>query len=112
MKYIASPQVAAKRNWLVGGILLADRELAAEPLHIVIVGPKNDPIARAMYQTALGWPTGYKRVEWYDRREGPLPRMDVEYPEFSKPAAFFCTGTACSSPVFTVEKLAKKRDGG
>ncbi len=110
MKYLAAPQVAGKRAWGVGGILLADQELTAEPIHITIVGPKNDPAAKALFQTALSWPTGYKRVEWYDRREGPLAKMDVEYPELAKPAAFLCTGTTCSSPMFTIEKMVQKRD--
>jgi uncharacterized protein YyaL (SSP411 family) len=109
MKYLASPQVAGKRRWMVGGVLLADRELASEPLHLVVVGKKDDPTAAALYRAALTFPSGYKRVEWYDRGEGPLARMDVEYPELGKPAAFLCTGGACSSPMFTVEKLLAKR---
>ena len=110
MKYLASPQVAGRRTWVVGGILLADRELASEPLHITIVGSKNDPVARSLLRAALGWPKGYKRIEWYDRSEGPLVRMDVEYPDLPKAAAFVCTGNACSSPMFTSEKLIQKRD--
>ncbi len=110
MKYLAAPQIAGKRAWAVGGILLADEELTAEPIHITIVGPKNDPAAKALFQTALSWPAGYKRIEWYDRAEGPLMRMDVDYPTLSKPAAFVCTGNACSSPIFGVEKLMAKRD--
>jgi uncharacterized protein YyaL (SSP411 family) len=109
MKYLASPQVAGKRRWMVGGILLADRELATEPLHLVVVGKKGDPTAAALYRAALTFPSGYKRVEWYDRGEGPLARMDVEYPELGIPAAFLCTGGACSSPMFTVEKIVGAR---
>jgi uncharacterized protein YyaL (SSP411 family) len=109
MKYLASPQVAGKRRWMVGGILLADRELETEPLHLVVVGKKDDPTAAALYRTALTFPSGYKRIEWYDRAEGPLPRMDVEYPELGKPAAFLCTGRACSSPMFTPEKILGAR---
>jgi uncharacterized protein YyaL (SSP411 family) len=110
MQYLASPQVTGRRTWVVGGILLADRELATEPLHVTIVGPKSDPVARSLLRAVLGWPTGYKRIEWYDRSEGPLARMDVEYPDLPKPAAFVCTGNACSSPMFTAEKLIQKRD--
>jgi uncharacterized protein YyaL (SSP411 family) len=109
MKYLASPQVAGRRRWMVGGILLADRERAAEPLHLVVVGKKDDPVAAALYRAALTFPSGYKRVEWYDRGEGPLARMDAEYPELGKPAAFLCAGGVCSSPMFTVEKLLAKR---
>ena len=34
MKYVAAPQVIGRRNWLVGGILLADQELAHSPKNI------------------------------------------------------------------------------
>lgn len=111
MKYLASPQITSKRAWVVGGILLADRELAAEPLHLTIVGPKTNPEARNLFKAAQTWPTSFKRIEWYDTREGPLARMDVEYPDLPTPAAFLCTGSACSSPMFTPEKLTQKRDG-
>jgi hypothetical protein len=33
MRYLAVPVVAERRGFLVGGILLADRELSAPPLH-------------------------------------------------------------------------------
>ena len=99
MKYLAAPEVSAARNWAVGGILLADREVNSEPLHVTIVGAKSDARAAALYREALASPRGYKRVEWFDRWEGPLRRADVEYPDLPVPAAFFCTGTACSSPM-------------
>ena len=49
-----------------------------------------------------------KRIEWQDPREPPLPNSDVVFPDLGKPAAFLCTGTACSSPMFTPAELAKK----
>ncbi len=78
MKYIASPDVANKHAWTVGGILLADRELNHDPLHVTIVAAKSDSTAREMFLAALKFPTTYKRLEWYDPAAGPLPR-DIEY---------------------------------
>jgi len=99
MKFLAAPEICTTRNWWVGGILLADRELNAEPLHITVVGAKSDPQAAALYHTALTSPRGYKRIEWFDSKEGPLRRMDVEYPELGAAAAFLCTAGICSSPM-------------
>jgi uncharacterized protein YyaL (SSP411 family) len=110
MRFLAAPQTLARRRWEVGGLLLADRELDREPLHVVIVGGRDDPAARALFHAAQGWPTGYARIEWYDPAIGPLPRMDVEYPRLARAAAFFCTGGACSSPMFEAGKLREKRD--
>jgi uncharacterized protein len=108
MKYLSSPDIALSREVGVAGILLADNEANNPALHIVIVSLKSNELARALYKTALAVPAGYKRVEWYDAAEGPLPNSDVQYPQLSKPAAFVCTGSACSSPAFTAETLVKR----
>jgi uncharacterized protein len=102
LRYIATPDVALARRVAVGGLLLADGEQGAPALHMTIVGPKSDPTALALFRVALQFPSTYKRVEWYDPAEGPLGNSDVNYPHFPKPAAYFCTATSCSRPVFTV----------
>ena len=105
MRYLASEAVAASPGFLTG-ILLADRELASDPLHLAVVGAKDDPKAKSLYQAALGYPETHRRIEWWDRREGPLPHAEVEYPELEEAAAFVCGGRACSVPFFTPEKIA------
>ena len=72
MRHLAAPGIAERRGFQVGGILLADRELSAPPLHITVVGSKNDPAARSLFLAALKQPATYKRVEWLDETEGPL----------------------------------------
>jgi hypothetical protein len=44
-------------------------------------------------------------VEWWDRKEGPLPHPDVEYPELDRAAAFVCTENTCSLPIFEPAKI-------
>ena len=105
MKYVASPQVLATRNWLVGGILLADQELASDPIHVAIVGPKNDPLAKLLWEASLPIGTDYVRREWIDAGEPPLPRQDVEYPKPKTSAAFLCANGACSRPMSDPETL-------
>ena len=108
MEYLAAKPVAESRFSMVCGILLADDELTTDPLHVVIVGSKSAPAARSLYTTALAFPNTFKRQEWFDPQEGPLPNADVEYPVMPRPAAFICTGSACSSPAFTVADLQRK----
>jgi uncharacterized protein YyaL (SSP411 family) len=97
----------AEDDLVVPGALLADRELAREPAHVTIVGAKDDPAAQALYEAARQYPTRYLRIEWLDRREGPLPAADVDYPELPEAAAFACANGACSVPVFTPNEVAR-----
>ena len=110
MRYLATPDVALSRRVAVAGVLLADDENSNPALHIAIVGPKSDSRSVDLYRLALAFPVLYKRVEWYDPAEGPLPNADVTYPNFGKPAAFVCTGTACSMPAFDTTTLTKRLD--
>src|ERR1041384_182696 len=75
---IADSQVTAP------GILLAAFESANDPLHITIVGAKDDAAAVALFQSAIRYPAVYRRVEWWDRREGNMPNPDVRYPQLSR----------------------------
>jgi uncharacterized protein YyaL (SSP411 family) len=108
MSYLAAGEVAESRQYMVGGILLADSEMRTDPLHVPIVGPKTNSDASDLFGTAIGFYHPYRRLEWYDAKEGPLPNADVQYPELPKPAGFICTGSACSSPAYTPEDLQRK----
>jgi uncharacterized protein YyaL (SSP411 family) len=105
MQFLSIPTVTDDRGFLVGGILLANRELTTSPLHITVVGSKTDTTASSLFQAALKLPTLYKRVEWWDSHEGILPNSDVDYPALETAAAFICTDRSCSPPVFSAEKL-------
>jgi uncharacterized protein YyaL (SSP411 family) len=103
MAFLAMPDVAERPE--PGGVLLADLELGTEPLHVAVVGARDDPRTRALWAEALGMSPAYKRVELLDRREGPLPSSDVEYPSLPYPAAFLCTAGRCSAPARNPEEL-------
>jgi uncharacterized protein YyaL (SSP411 family) len=101
--FLTAPEVARRPQ--TGGVLLADGEVRTPPLHLTVVGGKDDPSSWALLATALGEPSTYKRVELWDRRDGPLPHADVAYPELKRAAAFLCTEGRCSAPAFTPEEL-------
>ncbi|MHB2021397.1 MAG: YyaL domain-containing protein, partial [Candidatus Xenobia bacterium] len=103
MRYLAAPEIA--EVYSAAGILLADTELHTDPTHLTIVGRTSDPDAHALLLTALGFPGAYKRVEWLDRQEGPLPNGDVEYPDMKRAAAYVCSDNRCSRPAFTPDAL-------
>ncbi|HUP57994.1 MAG TPA: DUF255 domain-containing protein [Bdellovibrionota bacterium] len=105
MRFLATPSVALERR--PSGILLAARELAQAPVHVTVVGHKDDPAAQALVRAALALPESYKRIDWWDKREGPMPNPDVQYPELAKAAAFACTQGRCSLPVFKPDALAR-----
>lgn len=106
MRYLASDAVVDSPGFLTG-ILLADHELAADPLHLSVVGAKDDLKAKILYQADLGYPETHRRIEWWDRREGPLPHAEVTYPELEESAAFVCSNRACSLPFFSPEKIGE-----
>lgn len=108
MKYIAAPSTAHQRHFLVAGILLADRETAGEPAHLVVVGSKGDAAAADLHTACLKYPSDFKRIEWLDRSEGAPPRTDVEYPNLAKAAAFVCAGETCSAPLYDVAAVEKR----
>jgi uncharacterized protein YyaL (SSP411 family) len=108
MRFVATPEIALRP--FASGPLLADRELGSDPVHVTIVGAKSDPRARALMRAAIACPSSYKRIEWWDAKEGPLPNSDVEYPELEKAAAFACAKGRCSSPAFSPEDVKKRID--
>ena len=99
MKYLVGFSKAAPQQ-LRAEILIADRELAEAPIHITIVGGKSDPVARDLHAAALRYPSGYLQIDWWDRDEGQLPNPEIHYPQLDRAAAFACTASACSMPVF------------
>ena len=105
MRYVAAPQVSGSRGPWVGGILLADSELSNEPLHVTVVGSKQDPAATALFHEAIQSPVAYKRVEWWDPSQGTLPNPDVQYPPTKIASAFLCTANTCSPPIPKLEAL-------
>jgi uncharacterized protein len=103
MRYLATQDVAMV--WLSAPVLLAAMQFTSLPTHITIVGAKKDASAKALFETALRAGPVYKRVEWWDPTEGPLPRTDVQYPSLLHSEAFLCTATACSSPISNLQVL-------
>jgi len=95
---LARPEAGRGAFW--PGLLQADRELAKDPVHVAVVGGKSDPQAQSLYAAALSYPATYKRVEWWDRAEGPLPNPDIRYPEAPEAAAYGCANKVCSLPSF------------
>jgi len=103
-RYLASDAIITLPRPLPG-VLIVDRELSEEPTHITIVGSKDHPRTRGLHAAARLLPAIYKRLDLWDKSEGPLPNSDVTYPELDRPAAFACTNRICSLPIFSTAEL-------
>jgi uncharacterized protein YyaL (SSP411 family) len=111
MGFLTSPPILDAFGFLPD-VLLAEDELRNEPVHVTIVGAKDDPRSAALYKAALAYPLPNKRAEWWDKREGKLANIDVDYPDYPDgPAAFACTSTFCSYPVTEPREIAAQLDG-
>ncbi len=108
LRWLLAPGSAEERGYYTGGLLLAEAEARTEPVHVMILGAKDDPVAKAMFAAALKLPTAHKLVEWWDRRTGPAPRGEDIYPELPGSAAFLCANGACSLPLVTTAALEKR----
>jgi uncharacterized protein len=106
MRWLVTPAIALERIE-ESGILLAAYELANAPSHLTVVGHKDNKHAQALFATALRSPAHYKRIEWWDTREGDLPNTDIQYPVLSQPAAFICNNGRCSTPAFDSDTYRK-----
>lgn len=99
LRLLVTAQVVESRI-TAPGILLASYESANDPLHVTVVGAKNSDRAQALFAAAIRYPAVYRRTEWWDRSEGSMPNPDVRYPQLATPAAFVCTDSTCSMPIF------------
>jgi uncharacterized protein YyaL (SSP411 family) len=108
MHYLTAPQVATRRGFIVGGLLLADREMSQDPIHITVRGEWAAPQSQELLYVAIGYFDQYKRVNFFDPRVGPPPNTDVEFPPLTKPAAFLCTQTSCSAPMYDARRLSDR----
>jgi uncharacterized protein YyaL (SSP411 family) len=108
LRWLLAPGTADGRGFYVAGLLLAEEEARTDPVHVAIVGRRDDPTAQAMFAAALRLPEAHKLVEWWDRREGPAPRGEEIYPELDRTAAFLCANGACSSPILTAAALTAR----
>ena len=104
MRFLSSDGVQNDIFSFVGGVMLADQELSKEPVHIAVVGGKNDPNAAALFAAAQRHPSPYKIIEW--KIPGAAAKEgEIEYPDLGKAAAYLCADGRCSSPKFTAVEL-------
>jgi uncharacterized protein len=112
LRYLATEDVHGVEAE-IAGVLIADQELATDPLHLTVVGGKQDPQASKLFAAASRETSGYKRIEWWDTNEGPLANPDVQYPPRKTAAAYVCSDRSCSAPLLQpadLERyLAKRR---
>jgi len=109
LRWLADPRVALAEI-TEPGILLADDEMHADPLHLTVLAGKRDLAGRELFSALQHLPPWYKRIDWWDTSEGPLPNADVSYPAPKRAAAFVCTQSRCSLPIFTAAGIAQFLD--
>jgi uncharacterized protein YyaL (SSP411 family) len=108
LRWASSAENVSRRGPYTGGLLLAGEELRTEPLHVTVVGRKDDPAAQAMFAAAGRAPTAYRLIEWWDRREGGPPRGESIFPDLDKASSYLCANGACSAPISDGAALSRR----
>jgi hypothetical protein len=103
MQYLATQEIATAD--FSAPVLLAEMQFTHAPLHLTVVGGKGDEAARSLFRAALSGGLAYKRFEWWDPAEGPLPQTDIQLPALAHAAGFLCTAYTCSAPIFDPKVL-------
>ena len=78
--------------------MLADKDLAIDPVHITVVGARDKIKSQQLHHAARFYPGTYKLLEWWDRRDGLLPNTAVTNPNLDYPAVFACSDNRCTHP--------------
>jgi uncharacterized protein YyaL (SSP411 family) len=104
MKYLTTESVATRRI-TEAGILLADYELNHDPLHLTVNGKFSDERTKSLKAVALKNAPWYSRIDLIDLNKEKAYNKDISYPKQEKPAAFICTESQCSYPLFTAEEF-------
>ncbi len=99
LRYL-SAYAAAVPGQFLPAVLLADGEQERTPIHIAVVGRRGDPAAQALHAAELRYPADYLQVEWLEPGAHSPGSGPVAYPRLTRAAAYACTGSSCSSPVF------------
>ena len=89
----------------VANIGLAINRYLRYPVHIVVVGPKDDPAADRLLQKALNLYVPGKVVKQLDPSVDQLSLGDVTFPNTKVSLAYVCTDKLCSSPIQDPETL-------
>jgi uncharacterized protein YyaL (SSP411 family) len=105
LRFVVTPEIA--REFPPAGVLLVATEAASDPLHVVVVAPRDDAAADDLFALALAAPTRHKLVQRWSPKEDPPLAGGATYPELDRAAAYVCTATSCSPPVFDALALGK-----
>jgi uncharacterized protein len=105
----ASADAVALQPGLPAALLLANDELATEPVHVVVVGDRTDPEARRLHHEALVTAPVHRVVEWV--APGQPTARGEQYPDFATACAFVCANGTCSAPIPEPQRLRERLRG-
>jgi uncharacterized protein YyaL (SSP411 family) len=99
------------REWGQFGALYA-RAVAralADPLHVVVTGPAEDPRARALWEEAVRTDDPARVLERLDPGTDRERMASLGYPA-GEVAAYVCVGAVCSAPIVEADALRREVD--
>lgn len=102
-RYLSLRPIATEVN--TGAALLAQWENSHEPVAVTVVGSRNDPTCRELFEAANRAPSHYKLVVWWDPATQPPPPH--AYPATPTNVAYVCAAGQCVQ-VHGAKELAER----
>ena len=103
LKAIGYPQVA--ESIIGAGYALSLDNFLNTPMHIVVVGDKENSRTQEMLQTGLHAYEPWKLVQVLDPEEDPLTIGETVYEAGEEPMAYVCVRNVCRQPITDTDDL-------
>ena len=103
LRWLADPHVALAEI-TEPGVLLADNELHADPLHLTVLAGKGDAAGKVLFSTMQHLPPWYKRIDWWTR---PREHCQTRREPFKTRRPRGCTERRCSLPMFSAAQITE-----
>ncbi len=92
-----------------GATAAAQRALDERPVHLVVIGPRDDVPTAALFDAARALPLEHRWLEWRDPAGWLNHPAAVPLPLEGPPRAWLCDGLDCGEPLFSADEVTGLR---
>ncbi|MBM83382.1 MAG: hypothetical protein CMJ78_22720 [Planctomycetaceae bacterium] len=98
LRYVTIPRIARSMG-LKGGLLSADFELRTEPLHLVVIGERDNETSQALFRAAQATPFEHRCIHWFSNRTAAESLLKLNLAESNESAGYIFHDGQASEPI-------------